>query len=115
MRTGNHQLLLCFGVRQAHSFNRPRRSCADISGEIIVVSDGSTDNTVAIVRSYADRGVRLLEIPQKVGKAEALSCGAALARNEILVFADVRQRWADDALQRMLENFADPDGGGRVR
>lgn len=87
------------------------RSCADISGEIIVVSDGSTDNTVAIVRSYADRGVRLLEIPQKVGKAEALSCGAALARNEILVFADVRQRWADDALQRMLENFADPTVG----
>ncbi len=80
-------------------------------GEIIVVSDASTDGSAAVARSYADRGVRLVELDEKQGKAAALSAGCAAARGELLVFADARQRWADDALQRLSENFADPTVG----
>jgi biofilm PGA synthesis N-glycosyltransferase PgaC len=83
----------------------------DCQGEIIVVSDGSTDDTAAYVRLHSKQYVRLLELPEKVGKAEALSRGAAMARYEILVFADVRQRWADDALEMLLLNFADRQVG----
>ena len=57
------------------------------------------------------RAVRVLELPERVGKAAALSQGCAAAAHEILVFADVRQTWAADALPRMLENFADPAVG----
>ena len=75
-------------------------------GEIIVVSDGSTDRTVAEARAAA-RAVRVIELPRNQGKAAALNAGVAAARYEIVVFADARQHWADDALDRLLENFAD--------
>jgi len=79
-----------------------------LSGEIVLVSDGSTDGTAALARSFeADGIVRVLERPEKQGKAVALSAGCLEAKGEILVFADARQRWADDTLVRLLENFAD--------
>jgi cellulose synthase/poly-beta-1,6-N-acetylglucosamine synthase-like glycosyltransferase len=82
-----------------------------IEGEIIVVSDGSTDQTVNIAQTHDPRFVRVLELPARTGKAEALSRGVALARNAIVVFADVRQAWAPDALELLLENFADSSVG----
>ena len=80
-----------------------------IKGEIIVVSDGSRDGTADIARSHT--GVQLVELEQNQGKAAALSAGCALAKNDILLFADARQQWAGDALSRLLENFADPEIG----
>ncbi len=84
---------------------------AALEGEVIVVSDGSVDNTAAAARAYPDRRVRVLELSDRSGKAAALSKGCAVAVHEILVFADVRQTWAADALPRMLANFADPEVG----
>lgn len=81
------------------------------AGEIIVVSNGSTDDTVARARAHADGPVQVLEIPGKVGKAAALTAGCAEASGEIFVFCDARQWWAADALERLLENFADPEVG----
>ena len=80
-------------------------------GEIILVSDGSTDRTAAEARAAVARGIRILELPRNGGKAAALNIGVAQARHEILVFADARQHWAEDALERLLENFADPHVG----
>jgi biofilm PGA synthesis N-glycosyltransferase PgaC len=79
-----------------------------ISGEVIVISDASTDRTVEIARQFAQRGVRAVEMATKQGKAAALNAGAAAASGALLIFADARQRWADDALLRLVENFADP-------
>ncbi len=84
---------------------------ADLEGEIIVVSDGSTDGTAAVARAHTKGAVRVLELPQWLGKSAALSMGCAAATGEVLVFADARQSWAADALRRLLENFADPDVG----
>ncbi|GIW87709.1 MAG: glycosyl transferase [Isosphaeraceae bacterium] len=81
------------------------------ASELLVVSDGSTDRTAAIVRAECDERIRLIELPQNRGKAHALSRAAQQARHEILVFADARQRWASDALERLVEPFSDPTIG----
>jgi glycosyltransferase involved in cell wall biosynthesis len=53
--------------------------------EVIVVDDGSTDDTVARARSM---GVRVLSLRRNLGKASAMSRGVRAARNEIVFFAD---------------------------
>lgn len=82
-----------------------------LTGEILVLCDGCSDDTARRAREHAGRCVRVLELAENHGKAAALTRGAAEARHDILVLADVRQTWADDALERLLENFADPQVG----
>ncbi len=84
-------------------------------GEVIVVSDGSTDRTAEIARAMSqDDGlvsIRLIELTEKSGKAAALTAGCLAARYEFLALADARQTWSADALPCLLENFADPTVG----
>jgi glycosyltransferase involved in cell wall biosynthesis len=86
-------------------------SASGVHGEIVVVSDGSTDGTTERARRFAGPLLRVLELPRNVGKAAALNEGWKAARHEILVFADIRQRWASDALERLIESFSDPTIG----
>jgi cellulose synthase/poly-beta-1,6-N-acetylglucosamine synthase-like glycosyltransferase len=81
-----------------------------LRGEILVVSDGSTDATTSIARS-CEGPVRVLELAVRTGKAVALTEGCKAAANDLLVFADARQTWAPDALQRLVESFSDPAVG----
>jgi biofilm PGA synthesis N-glycosyltransferase PgaC len=78
--------------------------------EIIVVSDGSTDGTGAVLDAYIDR-VAAIRLPA-VGKASALNAGVAEARHAAVVFADARQDFAPDALRQLVAPLADPDVGG---
>jgi biofilm PGA synthesis N-glycosyltransferase PgaC len=87
-------------------------AASGLEGEVILVSDGSTDGTAALARAHTKDPVRVLELPARVGKAAALSQGVALARHEVVVFADMRQTWDAQALRRLVANFADPQVGG---
>jgi cellulose synthase/poly-beta-1,6-N-acetylglucosamine synthase-like glycosyltransferase len=78
---------------------------------VIVASDGSVDGTNAIVREYAESGVKLLELP-RVGKAKALNAAVETASGEILVFSDANSIYAADALRALVRPFADPEVGG---
>jgi poly-beta-1,6-N-acetyl-D-glucosamine synthase len=83
-----------------------------VTGQVIVVSDGSDDGTAAAAAQDADERVRVIALEQNVGKAQALSTACASATGDVIVFADARQRWAPDAMSRLLENLADPRVGG---
>jgi cellulose synthase/poly-beta-1,6-N-acetylglucosamine synthase-like glycosyltransferase len=77
--------------------------------QIIVVSDGSTDDTLDVLARF--RGlVEAVALPPG-GKALALNAAVARARFEIVVFADARQTFAPDALGRLVAPFADPRVG----
>jgi cellulose synthase/poly-beta-1,6-N-acetylglucosamine synthase-like glycosyltransferase len=79
--------------------------------DIVVASDGSTDDTDRIVQSYADRNIRLVRLPH-TGKAAALNAALEHARGELLLFVDVRQTFDAQALRHLIANFADPTVGG---
>lgn len=79
--------------------------------EVLVVSDGSSDDTESIVEAFDEGQVRLVCLPPS-GKARALNVGAAEATGEILVFTDADIVLEPDCLARLVENFADPEVGG---
>ncbi|GGJ82086.1 bi-functional transferase/deacetylase [Pilimelia anulata] len=79
--------------------------------EVIVVDDGSTDDTAAIVRGLALPGVRLISVPNG-GKAEALNIGIAAARHELIVMVDGDTVLEPGSVRRLVQPFADPSVGG---
>ncbi len=78
--------------------------------EILVISDGSTDNTDAIARSFEPEGIRLLRV-ERGGKPSAVNAGVPLASGEILIFNDVRQTLHPDSLRNLIACFSDPRVG----
>lgn len=80
--------------------------------QLVVVSDGSTDRTEAILHEYASNpcfNVMLNQLSR--GKASGLNDAFELAQGDIVVFTDARQEVEPAALRLLLENFADPQVG----
>lgn len=79
--------------------------------EIIVVSDGSTDETNSILTATSNDRLRAIILPAQAGKASAVNHGVAAATGDILLFNDIRPFIAQGAVASLLENFADPKVG----
>jgi cellulose synthase/poly-beta-1,6-N-acetylglucosamine synthase-like glycosyltransferase len=79
--------------------------------EVIVASDGSTDDTVDIANRYADRGVTVRTFTTRRGKSAVLNAVVPGLKSEIVLFADARQTFARNALRAIVENFADAKVG----
>ena len=78
---------------------------------IIVVSDASTDRTDEIVRSYTDRGVKLLRIAERHGKHYGQGHGIQMASTDIVVLTDATTFLKGDAVAKMVRSYADPTVG----
>ncbi len=78
--------------------------------EVIVVDDGSTDDTAAIVESLDLPGVRVIR-QRNAGKPAALNTGIAAARGDLLVLVDGDTVFAPDAVGRLVQPFADVSVG----
>lgn len=72
---------------EAEGLNRTLPGLRDLmpDAEIIVVDDGSSDETAAIGRQY---GARVLSSPYSMGNGAAIKRGARAAAGEVLVFMD---------------------------
>ncbi|HEX6213600.1 MAG TPA: glycosyltransferase family 2 protein [Vicinamibacterales bacterium] len=79
--------------------------------EIILGSDGSTDDTVERARAFESAGVVVEEFTNRRGKPALLNALVPRATGEIVVFADARQRFERVALRALVANFADPGVG----
>lgn len=78
---------------------------------VIVVSDGSTDDTVAQARSVVDPRVHVIELPERSGKIAAINRAVTQTQEPILVLTDAAEIFANDAIRFLVESFADPRVG----
>nr|WP_217450432.1 glycosyltransferase family 2 protein [Pseudomonas lini] len=78
--------------------------------QIILASDGSTDDTVTCAHKVIDPRISVLDLPRQ-GKAATLNAGVALSTGEILVFTDADNQWSTDTLGQLLAPLADPEVG----
>ncbi|HET6422057.1 MAG TPA: glycosyltransferase, partial [Planctomycetaceae bacterium] len=75
--------------------------------EVLVGSDGSTDDSAAITQSYPDPRVKWIPFADRRGKPSVINDLVSQARGEIVLLTDVRQDFAADFLTATLPNFAD--------
>jgi len=80
--------------------------------QVVVVSDGSTDRTEAILRKYSHE-LRLHVVLNQFsqGKACGLNDAMAIAQGAVIVFTDARQKIEPRAIRLLVENLADPEVG----
>src|SRR3978361_982737 len=78
--------------------------------EIIVVDDGSTDNTRSLVRGVRDYRVTMLEIGGR-GVSAARNAGLAIVDNEFVAFLDHDDLWPEGRHKKLQ---AAPSSGPKV-
>jgi biofilm PGA synthesis N-glycosyltransferase PgaC len=79
--------------------------------EIIVGSDGSTDDSAEVVRRCPDSRVTFVPFPLRRGKPAVLNDLIPQCRGDVILLSDCRQVFDSMLLARLLENFADPRVG----
>lgn len=78
--------------------------------EVLVVDDGSTDETADIVEQLELPGVRLLR-QENAGKAAALNRALIASRHEIIVTVDADTIFEPETLAHLVQRFHDPEVG----
>src|SRR6476646_8439048 len=77
--------------------------------EVIVVDDGSTEQSGAVARSFADRGVRYIHLVH-AGIGPTRNKGVELAGGDFIAFLDADDRWPEEKIERQLRAFENDPG-----
>jgi GT2 family glycosyltransferase len=93
VRNGGSDLEACLQALMASSYQ---------DFEVIVVDDGSTDNSMECARRF---GARVLRNPSRVGPGASRNAGALVARGSILFFLDADVVPHSDALAKAVARF----------
>ena len=84
--------------------------------EIIIIDDGSTDDTEAVVGGFSDRRIRYEKFDKNRGISAALNYGISLASSEIIARMDaddvMRKFRLSDQMAHMLQHNLAIVGGG---
>lgn len=79
--------------------------------EVIVVDDGSTDNTPAVMEQYANNHkVRYIK-NENQGQPKAKNCGIKATQGEYIAFCDADDFWETNKLELQMPLFANPKVG----
>ena len=78
--------------------------------EFIFITDGSSDNTPAIISQFP--AIKLLHNPERRGKSAALNRAVAFAKNEILIFSDTNTTLNAEATHKIVQHYITSNVGG---
>jgi glycosyltransferase involved in cell wall biosynthesis len=78
--------------------------------EIIVVDDGSTDNSREIIKSYENKIIPILK--HNGGQASAFNAGFAASQGEIICFLDSDDIFQQDKVKEVVDIFTNNQGIG---
>lgn len=81
--------------------------------EVIVVDDGSIDNSQEVIASYGNQIIPILK--KNGGQSSALNSGFAIAKGEIAIFLDSDDVLLPDTVQRVVAAFQANPGAVRVQ
>ena len=76
-----------------------QQSCSDF--ELIIINDGSTDHSLAIIKTFTDKRIVLIDQPNK-GLAAALNTGAAICKGNFIARMDADDISFPDRFQKQL-------------
>jgi cellulose synthase/poly-beta-1,6-N-acetylglucosamine synthase-like glycosyltransferase len=94
-------------IRNAASLNYPENKL-----EVLIASDGSSDDTVTAAQRLSDGSrIRVLAFSENRGKIAVMNDAVREARGEILVFSDASAILDPDSIRELVANFADPEVG----
>jgi len=79
--------------------------------EIAIATDGCTDRTADVVRRYTAQDIRLVEYPERRGKATVLNDSIPRLRGEIVILSDANTFTDADAARQLVRWFNDSDVG----
>ena len=115
-RTLGKVSVLIPGHNEADSIEKCVRSLREQSFqdfEIVCVSDGSTDETYAIMQRLQQQGLvdKIAGCHVRGGKSSGINLGMRLASGDIVVVIDCDCSFERNALEELLQPFADPAVG----
>ena len=79
--------------------------------EIVIGSDGSTDDTVAVLRAFPDDRVRVEAFEHRRGKSAVLADLIPTLRGDVVLFMDARQHVSPEAVESLVSRLSDPSVG----
>lgn len=102
----NEEVVIELKIKNSLSIDYPQEK-----RQILIVTDGSTDQTPEIVKKYDGLGIELLHHPERRGKMAAINRAMEHVRGEIIVFSDANNYYQPDTIKKLMEPFGNPEVG----
>jgi len=73
--------------------------------ELLVIDDGSTDETASVVARFFDPRVNYVRLPSNAGVSAARNAGIRISKGKFIAFQDSDDEWLSDSLAKHMSVF----------